>query len=142
MAPGRIQRLVTSDRAGEEARARVLVIDDEAVVLRAFRRILEPPHEVVLAQGGAAGIQVLERDRGFDVVLCDLSMPGVDGTQVFRFLERADPRLLQRLVFSTGGAFTDAAQQFLRNLENDIVEKPLSPGELRQAVDRVLQRTA
>lgn len=122
--------------------SRILLIDDEPVVLRAFRRILAPPHEVVVAEGGAAGIAMLEADRRFDVIVCDLSMPGVDGSQVFRYLERVEPRLLPRLVFSTGGAFTDEAQRFLRDVPNVVVEKPLSPDELRRAIDEVIEGVA
>jgi CheY-like chemotaxis protein len=132
---------VTGAGGGKVGEARILVIDDEPVVLRAFRRILEPPHRVVIAEGGAAGIGILERDLGFDVILCDMSMPGVDGAQVFRYLEQVEPRLLSRLVFSTGGAFTEAAQRFLRAVDNHIVEKPLTPSELREAVDQVLGRS-
>jgi CheY-like chemotaxis protein len=131
---------VSGAGAGGNRGARILLIDDEPVVLRAFRRILEPPHEVVVAEGGAAGLAVLDADRSFDVILCDLSMPGVDGSQVFHYLERAEPRLLSRLVFSTGGAFTDDAQRFLQAVPTPVVEKPLSPDELRRAIDEVIAR--
>ena len=127
---------------GSERGARILLIDDEPVVLRAFRRILEPPHDVVVAEGGAAALAIIETDRRFDVIVCDLSMPGVDGAQVFRYLERVEPRLLARLLYSTGGAFTDESQRFLSTVPTPVVEKPLSPDELRRAVDEVLQRVS
>ena len=81
------------------ARARILLIDDDGILLRSVQTLLEPEHEVVTALGGADGLTILERDQDFDVVLCDLLMPRVDGVAVFSVLEKTAPQLAERVVF-------------------------------------------
>ncbi|MFW6085913.1 MAG: response regulator, partial [Myxococcota bacterium] len=80
-------------------RLRILVVDDERVLLRSLSRMLGREHDVVTALGGSEGLQVLAADRGFDVILCDLMMPGVDGTEVQAWVEKNAPELRDRMVY-------------------------------------------
>ena len=63
-------------------RARILVVDDEPAILRSMKSLLRHDHDVELADGGRAAIELLKHDIGFDLVLCDLNMPDVDGVDV------------------------------------------------------------
>jgi CheY-like chemotaxis protein/two-component sensor histidine kinase len=117
------------------ARARVLVIDDDAAVLRAYRRMLSSRHDVVLASGGAEGLDTLEKDEEFDVVLCDVMMPQLDGPMVYEALRARAPRLLDRVVFCSGGAFTPRAKEFLASIQNPFLSKPIDP----QALESIIQ---
>ncbi len=118
-------------------RARVLVIDDERMLRKAVRRVLEPTHEVVEAQDGAEGLEILAHGPAFDVVICDLMMPGVDGVGVHESLSRSDPKLLERFVFVTGGAFTTRARSFISNAQPTVLEKPVSTDLIRGIVRRL-----
>ena len=60
--------------------ARVLIVDDEPEILRAFARMLRS-FDVECAEGGREGLEVLKRSDAFDVVVLDLMMPDVDGDQ-------------------------------------------------------------
>src|SRR5690606_17161169 len=62
--------------------SRVLIVDDEASLVRAYRRVLGRNHEVVGAYGGEEALRLLARDDHFDLILCDLMMPRVDGVGV------------------------------------------------------------
>ena len=86
--------------------------------------------EVVVAPGGAAALQLLERDSAFDMVLCDLMMPDVDGPMVYATLEERWPKLAQRMVFVSGGAFTQRSQQFLDSVARPLITKPIRPDQL------------
>ena len=57
-------------------RYRILIVDDDPLVLKAMRRLLHR-HEVVTAPGGAEALAILEQRSDFNVILCDLMMPGV-----------------------------------------------------------------
>ena len=70
-----------------------------------MRRLLTPPHEVVEAESGSEALEMLADDRFFDVIICDLMMPEVDGPTVYEALRRSAPDLLKRMVFLTGGAW-------------------------------------
>ncbi len=117
--------------------ARILVIDDEALVRNAVRRVLAPRHEVVLetAPGALARIDAGER---FDAVLCDLMMPVVSGMEVHAAIQARAPHLAGRIAFLTGGAFTPAARAFLETSGVRHLDKPFEPAALREFVNRVL----
>ena len=110
-------------------RARVLVVDDEAGVARGFRRALHA-HDVTLALSGR---EALERcaSHDFDLVVCDLMMPDLTGMDVFEQLGKTRPDLAARMIFVTGGVFTEAARAFLRDVDNLCLEKPVDVEQLR-----------
>jgi two-component system cell cycle sensor histidine kinase/response regulator CckA len=133
-------RAPAAARSGDTRRGRVLVIDDEAMLLETFKRMLRREHEVVAVEGGARAIAELERDPAFDVVLCDLMMPDLDGRQLYRILCERWPSLRSRVVFCSGGAFDAAAREFIENArrEHPIIEKPVKREQVLAVVRRVL----
>ena len=116
-------------------------MDDEPDVLSALRRTLQAEHDVVLACGGADALARLRGGERFDVVLCDLAMPDVSGTDVFASAAVISPALAERFVFMTAGAFTPEMQGFLATIENGNLQKPFEPAELRCAIDAAARRT-
>lgn len=116
---------------------RILVIDDEVMLIRAYRRLLGRQHDVVAAYGGEEALAVLSCDQGFDLILCDLMMPGTDGVGVYEALQSTYPHLLQRVVFSSGGPTSARAQDFLRRPGIVCLDKPISSEAL---MDFVAQR--
>jgi PAS domain S-box-containing protein len=118
---------------------RILLVDDEPLVGRAVARVLSPPHEVVLAESGSDALARIERgDRAFDLVLCDLMMPGMSGMDLHERLRSVAPELLRRLVFLTGGASHPGARAFLERAQRPFVEKPFDPPVLRRVVSAIL----
>src|SRR5687768_5152267 len=101
--------------------ARILVIDDEKALASALRRQLRP-HVVVSVTDGAAALRLLEEDSRFDLVMCDLIMPEMTGMEVHRHLSRTAPDIVERMVFMTGGAYTPAAENFLRRGGHRVIE--------------------
>ena len=106
------------------ARSRVLIIDDEVAVLRAPRRILAREHDVVTVGCGEGALAVLAHDVAFDVVLCDLMMPGIDGIELPAAATSRAPHLVDRFLFMTGGAFTAHTRAFLSERRTPLLEKP------------------
>jgi len=115
-------------------RARVLVIDDEPLVLRSLEQVLSDEHEVVTAASGGVGLELLGRDRAFDLVLCDLQMPGVDAPAIHEALQTLAPELLERFAVMTGGVVTPRATQFVEHVRPRIVPKPLDLDDVRALV--------
>lgn len=116
-------------RAG--ARGRFLVVDDEPRVGGALARLLSAEHDVVLVHSAGAAQKLLQRDAEFDGILCDLMMPDRTGMDLFEWLRDEHPALARATIFITGGAFTPGAQQFLSEVPNPVLEKPLDPARLR-----------
>jgi CheY-like chemotaxis protein len=119
-----------SDRP--KLRGRLLVVDDEAGIRAAIVRMLGREHEVVTASSGKEARALLENDRRFDLVFCDLMMPELSGMQLHAWLSAEDAALAEQIVFMTGGAFTPGASEYLRKVGNLQVEKPFDSGAFKK----------
>ncbi len=115
-------------------RARILVIDDEPLLGRTLSFMLEENHDVVVAEGGAAALARLGEDTRFDLVLCDLDMPGVNGSSVHHAVSRSHPELITRFVLMTGGACSGWAEEFLERYSGARLEKPFSVADVEQVL--------
>src|SRR5690606_15408494 len=118
--------------AGEKPRrpVRVLVIDDEPGLQRALRRVLE--HfgcEVTTTSSGEQGFD-LARSGAFDIILCDVRMPELDGREIYDRLQREAPAAAQRLAFMTGDTISDEIRQFLETTGRPALAKPFSRVQL------------
>jgi PAS domain S-box-containing protein len=115
-------------------RARVLVIDDEIPIANTLRELLGAQHDVTATTSVRDALSVIKAGRDFDVVFCDLMMPGMSGIELYEVLREQLPALAKRLVFMTGGAFTARAAEFLASTDNRRVEKPFSLGLIERIV--------
>lgn len=116
---------------------RVLIIDDEPVIRHVYECVLSRFHDVVAANGGAAAVELIGRDPAFDVVICDLMMPDVDGLGVYERVRQDAPELAPRMLFLTGGAITERTRSFAASMSDRILHKPVKPNDLVTAVDRM-----
>jgi PAS domain S-box-containing protein len=117
-------------------RGRILVVDDEELVLHGVKRMLFKEHEVVAVAAAADALALCAGGAEFDVILCDLMMPDMTGMDFHEALTRVAPNLATRIIFMTGGAFTTKAQQFLSSTPNEHIEKPFHPANLRTIIRR------
>lgn len=126
---------------GEVPRSKLMVVDDEAFLLRAYQRMLGGRHEVTTALGGRAAVGLLSAaGASYDVIFCDLMMPDVDGVDLHRFVAERFPGLEKRMVFISGGAFTPRAQDFLARIDTPHVEKPFTIEDLQRTIAGVLAK--
>jgi PAS domain S-box-containing protein len=126
--------------APRKGRLRVLVVDDEPLVARSLQRILSREQDVEVAERGRVALDRIAGGERFDLVLCDLMMPDVSGMAFYDEIGILDPGLRERVVFVTGGAFTDAAADFLARVANLRLEKPVDPVVLRETVQQFTRR--
>ncbi len=114
--------------------ARILVVDDEHAVLRMVERILSG-HEVVSCDDGQEALRLMD-ESDFDIVFCDLMMPEMSGEELYGRVLAKNSEIAKRFVFITGGAFTQDAMRFAREIANPLIEKPFTPAQLRAVVDQ------
>jgi signal transduction histidine kinase/CheY-like chemotaxis protein len=119
-------------------RARVLIIDDDPMVRRALRRLLGTAHDIVDADGGEQALDRIRQAGAFDVILCDLMMPNMDGPMLYEVLGKEAPRAQARMVFLSGGAFTPRAKQFASTVRAQVLEKPVDKETLLDVIDRMV----
>lgn len=113
-------------------RARILVVDDEPAILDIVRRSLEG-HAVTTATNGATACALLS-EHTFDLVLCDMMMPDVDGIDVYDAFRAQPYQQHARFIIITGGAFTQKAQDFVDRESVPTCQKPVSVHTLRALV--------
>jgi len=116
-----------------EHSARVLIVDDEPAILRALSRVLSG-YQVTRALSGKEAVAHIERSGPFDVVFCDVMMPELSGIDVYERAREVCPGQEQRIVFITGGAFTEQAAAFIDSIDNPKLSKPFDAGEVRALV--------
>jgi len=125
----------------ERLRKRVLLIDDEPMIVRVASRALSRLFEVEGVTDAREALRRISAGKRYDLILCDLMMPGLTGMDFHEQLAATAPALLPRLVFVTGGAFTPRAVQFLAQVPNCRVEKPFDPAALVRLVHELTDDT-
>ncbi|HEY0841122.1 MAG TPA: ATP-binding protein, partial [Vulgatibacter sp.] len=99
-------------------RGRILVVDDEPMLLAALRRILAADHDVVECASAREAIDRILSGESYDAVLCDLMMPELTGMDLYEMMAGVSPELADRVIFMTGGGFTGRARSFLEQVES------------------------
>jgi PAS domain S-box-containing protein len=119
-------------------RGRILLVDDEDMVIRVLTRILSQGNDVVSTLEAKDALARCERGEQFDLILCDLMMPIMTGMELYHELMRVAPEQAKRMIFVTGGAFTEKARTFLSETLKEHIEKPFNAANLRAIVNRYL----
>jgi CheY-like chemotaxis protein len=137
-----MRRKVAGDTVDASGPLRLLVVDDEPRYARSLRLLVGRDHHVEIATNGTRALALVEAGASFDVVLCDLVMPGMDGIELYEALTRSHPDLVPRIVFLTGGATTQRARAFLQRPDVRFLEKPIELATLERAIRRVTERVS
>jgi len=116
-------------------RRRLLAVDDEALLLKAYRRMLISHHDVETTLGAKEALRLFGQDRAFDVVLCDLQMPDMSGSELYETVRQSWPELAQRFIFITGGACSPEARRFLESPGLACIQKPFQVAELLELIE-------
>ena len=119
---------------------KILVIDDESIVLDSVEKILKPEGFVVeKAQSSRRGLE-LAMAQDFDLVLTDIRMPEIGGMRILREIKRSKPALAVMII--TGYATVQSAVQAMKLGAANYIEKPFTPETLTEAVQGALEQAA
>ena len=115
---------------------RILLIDDEPLLLKSFARYLGGVcgHDILCACGGGDALAQLEAEEAIDLIFCDLRMPDIDGVQVHREIRDNHPEWRGRFVFLTGGMTDEATENYVQNSGALVLSKPIR----QVAFDKIL----
>ncbi|WP_159441249.1 hybrid sensor histidine kinase/response regulator [Desulfopila aestuarii] len=117
---------------------RILIIDDEEVIREGVQRALSGRgYEIAKAENGEKGIEMI-RNSGFDIVLLDLMMPGIDGFAVLDWIKENRPQT--EVVVVTGFATVSKAVTAMKQGAFDFVGKPFTPDYIRIVVSRAAEK--
>jgi two-component system NtrC family sensor kinase len=117
----------------------ILLIDDNPGIAQGLRRLLQRNgHDITTAANGHEGLAALQ-ERSYDVILCDMRMPDLDGPGFYRELARRHPHLLSRVIFLTGDVLSPEAQDFFVQVDRPRLVKPFHTNEVRRVIQQVLE---
>ena len=121
-----------------ESKSKILIIDDEEVVLDSCTQILKGGnHQIATAMSGDLGLKLI-RDFQPDLVFLDLKMPGISGFEVLEKIREFDPTIVTLVI--TGYATVDSAVEAMKNGAYDFLPKPFTPDEFRLITQRGLDK--
>jgi CheY-like chemotaxis protein len=117
-----------------DQRRTLLIVEDDVEVRAMLLRVLGPSYAISVACDGEAALWRFETGERFDVVICDVLMPKMDGAALVEQLLRLDPDQARRVIVLTANADSEPAARLSSHF---VVEKPFNVCELRELVDRV-----
>ena len=114
---------------------KVLCVDDEESILKGMHLHLSREFDLTTATSGEQGLKAFHNDGPFAVVVGDMRMPGMDGTEMLKQVKDLDPKAKTILLtghadFEVGGADLLQSGQLYR-----ILTKPCSPAKLKSAIE-------
>ncbi|MFC2063859.1 response regulator [Chloroflexota bacterium] len=121
-----------------ERKPKILIIDDEEVVLDSCKLILRNEnYQLTTVSNGELGLELLEKTQP-DLVFVDLKMPGLSGFEVIKKIQGIDPNIVTIVI--TGFSTVSSAVEAMKNGAYDFLPKPFSPDEFRIITSRGLDR--
>ena len=115
---------------------RVLIVDDELLLAQSLRRILADEFEVTATAAPSMALAMLTSGKRYDVVLCDVMMPTMNGVELRTQVERVAPDQAKRFIFMTGGILRPEVQALLDLTPSIVLAKPFDYGALRELIRR------
>lgn len=120
------------------ADAKILIVDDEAVIREGIRRILEKSgFSVEATASGRIALENIQEEE-FDVVITDLKMPGMSGMEVLKNIKILQPAV--PVIIITGYATVETAVEAIKNGAFDYLSKPFTPDQILSMVNRALEQ--
>ena len=119
-------------------KGKILIVDDAPDTLEIIQKLLSyEGYEVILASTGEEGVKKVEEEKP-DVVLMDINLPGIDGTEALRRIRRINP--IQSVIMLTAFATVENAIQALKEGATDFIKKPFENEHLIHIVNQSLEK--
>jgi two-component system, response regulator YesN len=116
---------------------KILIVDDDAEFREELRDYLEG-YEVIEVSGGMEALKLLKQANEIGVVVLDVMMPGLTGTDALGEIKKIDPDL--GIIIMTGHSSKDVVIEALKGHADDYIEKPADIGKIKETIDKLLAR--
>ena len=119
---------------------RMLAVEDEPAISSVCRRVLTSEgFEVDIAVNGNVAQDMLGK-KDYNLCLIDIRTPVMNGKQLYQCMQEKHPKLIDRVIFTTGDVMGKDIQGFLDQTARPFLPKPFTPDELRTIVKETLRR--
>ncbi|OGX17327.1 MAG: hypothetical protein A3K83_01290 [Omnitrophica WOR_2 bacterium RBG_13_44_8b] len=116
---------------------KILIVDDDPEFRSELKDYLED-YQVMEASDGRGALELLSRANEIGVVILDVSMPGVSGTEILKEIKKTDPGL--GIIILTGHSSKDVAIEALKGHADDYIEKPPDIPRIKESIERLLEK--
>ena len=115
-----------------------LLVDDDLQMIDILSKYLAT--EGCYTEKALDGKLALEKmnNNGFDFILCDVNMPGMDGLTFYQQLKGIGSPYLDKVIFITGDTMDHEIQEFLKSINNPLLDKPFGLDEVKEAIRRLI----
>jgi CheY-like chemotaxis protein len=118
---------------------RALVIEDEPVIARVCRKTLVAEgFNVDIAVNGLIACDMADKNT-YDLYVSDIRTPEMNGMEFFHHLRKANPKLKNRVIFTTGDILSAEVKEFLQEFGVAFLPKPFTPDQLIETVSLIIQ---
>jgi CheY-like chemotaxis protein len=129
-----------TDQPKADRQRHVLVVDDNVELAQTYRELLQVfDYRVTTAGNGVLALKYI-MDHEVDVILCDLSMPQLEGDMFYDAARRMRPELGERFIFMTGHVGNPRYEPFLKRENVPVLYKPVSADNLLKALAAVFAK--
>jgi DNA-binding NtrC family response regulator len=123
---------------GEVGSMKILVVDDERIVLDSCQRVLEAEgFEVSLVPSASAALETMKK-KGFGLLLVDIKMPEHDGMYLIREVKKKFPDI--PIIVMSGYPTTDTIEEAVKMQAAAFIAKPFTPDEILEIIRQVIQK--
>jgi CheY-like chemotaxis protein len=128
---------LSADPAPRQRRGRVLIVDDDAMVCSALRRMFSSlGQDVIVMHNAEDALQSLREGERYDLILSDVEMTEMTGTSFLFEVERSFPQMGGGFVLMTGGSFSAAMKREISRTKALTIEKPFDRKQLQELLNR------
>ena len=113
---------------------RVLMVDDEQLLLNVYRRVLEFECDLFLASSGNEALEIIQEHGPFTVVVSDYRMPGMDGHELITEIRKTDQRVICAML--TGNQMDETTRDKLESHAFSVLTKPCKTSDILDVVQR------
>jgi CheY-like chemotaxis protein len=134
--------IIMEEQSSAVRRKQVLVVDDNVELAQTWKELLEAhDYEVAIASNGVLALKLL-LNTDVDAIVCDLSMPQLEGDMFHVTVERVRPHLAKRFIFLTGHVGHPKYEAFLQKATSPVLYKPVSIDSLLEALRGLFAQAA
>ncbi len=119
----------------------ILVIDDDPAIIDTLKLLLGQQNELVTVQNSREGLH-LACTHSYDLILCDLKMPDLNGIELYALLQTSEPAAAARVVFISGDTSSQEIRYQLEQTGRPLLPKPFASSELYVIIEHTLQSLA
>jgi len=120
---------------------RILAIDDEPSVLMIIQHFFKEKFEVVVKDNAEDGIKLMQAGHIPDIIICDLTMPDIDGLELIKMIRSSGFFSSIPLIMLSATESSEQKIEVLNAGADDFMVKPFNPKELEARINSILRRT-